>query len=81
VKLPRDLSAADLVRALARNGYEITRQTGSHIRLTTSVGGGHHITIPNHDPIKIGTLNGILREVGSHAGLGREELLHKLFSS
>jgi len=80
VKLPRDLSAADLVRVLARNGYEITRQTGSHIRLTTSVGGRHHITIPDHDPIKIGTLSGILREVGSHAGLGREELLRKLFS-
>jgi predicted RNA binding protein YcfA (HicA-like mRNA interferase family) len=81
VKLPRDLSAADLVTALARSGYQITRQTGSHIRLTTHVGGEHHITIPNHDPIKIGTLNSILREVASHAGLSRNQLLGRFFDS
>jgi len=35
VKLPRDLSRADLIKALARVGYDVTRQTGSHIRITT----------------------------------------------
>jgi predicted RNA binding protein YcfA (HicA-like mRNA interferase family) len=80
MKLPRDLSGNDLVKALAKFGYEVTRQTGSHIRLTTQENGEHHLTIPAHDPIKIGTLNAILREVGGHFELDREELLHALFS-
>jgi predicted RNA binding protein YcfA (HicA-like mRNA interferase family) len=55
VKIPRDVSANDLVIALSHLGYEITRQRGSHIRLTTKHGGEHHITIPAHNPIKIKT--------------------------
>lgn len=35
MKLPRDLSSDDLIKRLSVLGYEITRQTGSHIRLTT----------------------------------------------
>jgi predicted RNA binding protein YcfA (HicA-like mRNA interferase family) len=80
VKLPRDLSGADLVRALARIGYAQTRQTGSHIRLTRRVPNGeHHITVPNHDPVKVGTLNAILREVANAIGVSRDELLRRLF--
>ncbi|MBL7132606.1 MAG: type II toxin-antitoxin system HicA family toxin [Phycisphaerae bacterium] len=77
-RLPRDVSGARLARALQNVGYEITRQTGSHIRLTTTMGGRHHITIPSHDALKVGTLNGILRDVASHAQLTREELLKRL---
>lgn len=80
MKLPRDLSGQELVKALERLGYEVSRQTGSHIRLTTQHNGEHHITIPAHDPIKIGTLNAILRDVADHADLSREELLEELFS-
>lgn len=80
MKLPRDLSGSELVNALARLGYEVNHQTGSHIRLTTQHNGEHHITVPAHDPIKIGTLNAILRDVAAHAGLTREELLALLFS-
>jgi predicted RNA binding protein YcfA (HicA-like mRNA interferase family) len=54
VRLPRDLSAEDLIKALAKLGYEITRQTGSHIRLITQENGEHHLTIPAHDPLKVG---------------------------
>jgi predicted RNA binding protein YcfA (HicA-like mRNA interferase family) len=50
MRLPRNLSSAQLTQLLARWGYEITRQTGSHIRLTTQENGQHHITIPAHDP-------------------------------
>lgn len=57
----------------------VDRQTGSHIRLTTQRGGEHHITIPTHDPIKIGTLSVIPRDVAAHATLSREELLKELF--
>jgi len=79
VRLPRDLSGAELARALGRLGYEVTRQTGSHMRLTRSDGGEHHVTIPDHDPLKVGTLSAILRDVAAHLGLTRDELLEELF--
>ena len=79
MKLPRDVSGQRLAGALGRLWYRPVRQTGSHIRLSTSLNGEHHITIPNHDPIKIGTLNAILRDVASHHELTRDQLMHKLF--
>lgn len=79
MRLPRDVSGRDLTVALAGLGYSIDHQTGSHVRLTTRVNGEHHVTIPAHDPIKVGTLNAILRDVGSHHGLSRDELLRRLF--
>ena len=79
MKLPRDVSARQLATALKRLGYEVTRQTGSHIRLTTQQGGEHHITIPDHDPLKVGTLSAILRDVASHSGLARDVLIQTLF--
>jgi predicted RNA binding protein YcfA (HicA-like mRNA interferase family) len=80
MRLPRDLSADDLIRALASLGYQPTRQRGSHIRLTTQQGGEHHITIPQHDPLRIGTLANALTAVAEHFNLSREELLERLFS-
>jgi predicted RNA binding protein YcfA (HicA-like mRNA interferase family) len=77
--LPRDLSGEDLVKALEKLGYTVDRQTGSHIRLTTQENGEHHITIPNHSPIKIGTLSAILRDIESHFDVTREELINQLF--
>lgn len=79
MRLPRDLSGADLVRLLRALGYTPTRQSGSHIRLTTTLKGQHHITIPAHDPLRLGTLNAILTEVATHHSLSREELLALLF--
>ncbi|WP_354635062.1 type II toxin-antitoxin system HicA family toxin [Planktothricoides raciborskii] len=80
MKLPRDLSGQDLVKSLKIFGYEVSHQTGSHIRLTTQQQGEHHITIPAHNPLKIGTLNAILKDVANHLGLDREELRNQLFS-
>ncbi len=48
MRLPRDLSGSDLAQALHKLGYSITRQTGSHLRLTTHEHGEHHLTIPQH---------------------------------
>jgi predicted RNA binding protein YcfA (HicA-like mRNA interferase family) len=56
MKLPRDLSGAELAKALGQVGYRVTRQTGSHMRLTADRPTQHHITIPSHDPLKVGTL-------------------------
>lgn len=78
-RLPRDLSGAQLVHALRSMGYRVTRRSGSHIRLTTNENGEHHITIPAHDPLRVGTLNGILVDVATHAGLSRDELVEHLF--
>jgi predicted RNA binding protein YcfA (HicA-like mRNA interferase family) len=79
MKMPRDLSGGEPVKALRKVGYEMTRQKGSHIRLTTQRNGEHHLTIPDHDPIKVGTLADILADVGQHLGLDREELLQEMF--
>ncbi|NCQ77024.1 MAG: type II toxin-antitoxin system HicA family toxin [Microcystis aeruginosa W13-15] len=79
MKLPRDLSSDDLIKKLFQLGYEVSRQTGSHIRLTTSENGTHQITIPAHNPVKIGTLNNILRDVALHFNLSKDELLKRLF--
>lgn len=79
MKLPRDLAGAELARALGRVGYRVTRQTGSHVRLTTDLPTQHHLTIPAHDPLKIGTLAAILADVARHLELERDELLRRLF--
>lgn len=79
MRLPRDLSGAELVRRLRRLGYEASRQTGSHIRLTSGVRGEHHVTVPKHDPLRVGTLSGLLASVASHHGMSRDQLLQVLF--
>jgi predicted RNA binding protein YcfA (HicA-like mRNA interferase family) len=79
VKIPRDVNGADLARALRVLGYERVRTNGSHIRLTTSVNGEHHVTVPNHKPLKTGTLlGGVLKPVAAHHKITIEELLEKL---
>ena len=80
MRLPRDLSGRDLAKALGKLGYEIARQTGSHMRLTTQRSGQHHITIPDHDPLRAGTLAGVLSDVAQHHKLSRDALIRLLFS-
>lgn len=79
MRLPRDLSGSDLAQALRRLGYSVTRQTGSHLRLTTHEQGEHHLTIPQHSPLRVGTLSAILADVANHFGLSRDTLLDRLF--
>ena len=74
-----NLSGELLAQALKSLGYQIDRQTGSHIRLTTQQNGEHHVTIPDHSPIKVGTLNSILKDVAQHFNLTRDELVERLF--
>ncbi|MSU50913.1 MAG: type II toxin-antitoxin system HicA family toxin [Opitutus sp.] len=79
MRIPRQVSGFDLMRALRVLGYERVRQEGSHIRLTTESNGTHHVTVPAHRPIKIGTLlNGVPKPVAAHHRLSVEELLAKL---
>ena len=80
MKLPRDVSAGDLEKALGRTfDYQFSRQVGSHRRLTSSQSGPqHHITVPAHDPLKPGTLRAILGEVAVHHNLSVDDVLTKL---
>jgi predicted RNA binding protein YcfA (HicA-like mRNA interferase family) len=78
MKLPRDINGIVLANKLKKLGYVITRQTGSHLRLT-SEHGEHHITIPMHSPLKVGTFASILSDVSSHLKISKDELIQKLF--
>jgi len=78
-RLPRDISGKKLAKALSKFGYQITRQTGSHIRLTTTTNGEHHVTIPDHDQLKVGTLSGIVGEVAQHLESTKSEIIDQLF--
>ncbi len=78
MKIPRDCSGVELARALRRLGYEVRRQTGSHMQLTTQQGGEHHVSIPNHHPLKVGLLNGLLKDVAAHHNLTLEQLVREL---
>ncbi|MGQ9600781.1 MAG: type II toxin-antitoxin system HicA family toxin [Candidatus Zipacnadales bacterium] len=64
---------------LRRYGYEETRQTGGHMRLTTTQEGEHHVTIPRHGSLWVGTLSAILSDVAEHLGISRQALLEELF--
>lgn len=79
MRLPRDISSADLIKLLQKLGYQISRQKGSHIRLTTSQKGQHHITIPNHNPIRLGTLSSIISDVAIHFKKTKEEIAGEIF--
>ena len=81
MKLPRDLSGRELTKALQVFGYRVTRQTGSHIRLTTTERGEHNITIPDHDPLRVGTLASILSGVADHFGITRDEVVKRVFGT
>ena len=81
MKLPRDVSGQDLARRLRRYGYDVTRRVGSHMRLTTQQRGVHHITVPAHDSLRVGTLQYIIASVAHHLGLDRGELALQLFGS
>jgi len=76
--MPRNVSGSDLIKSLQVLGYEISRQLGSHIRLTTKLDGEYHITVPNHSPLRLGTFKNILKLVAAHHALTIEELLEKL---
>jgi predicted RNA binding protein YcfA (HicA-like mRNA interferase family) len=78
VKIPRDCTGTELVRALRHLGYETQRQTGSHLQMTTQRGGEHHVSVPNHRPLKVGLLHGVLKDVAEHHGLTVEALVREL---
>ncbi len=79
MKLPRDVDARSLIKALAKLDYGVTRQTGSYIRLTCRSPTVHSVTVPNHAPLKPGTLNAILGEVAAHHRIDKASMIDRLF--
>jgi predicted RNA binding protein YcfA (HicA-like mRNA interferase family) len=78
MKLPRGVSAERLIRALERLGYTVIRQKGSHIRLFHEAVPTHSISVPLHDPLKIGTFHGILVEVAQAQSISIQAILDLL---
>ena len=80
MKIPRDLSSENLIKLLDKFGYIVTRQTGGHIRLTSSIKKKeHHITIPSQKSLKIGTLSNIINDIAEYLEIDKKELLLQLF--
>jgi len=79
MKLPRDLAGADLARALCRHyGYRQVNQEGSHIILQAEAPRHHRLAVPDHHPLRLGTLNAILRAVAAAQGVEKEDILRHL---
>ena len=60
--------------------YHHQTERKSHIRLTTQRKGEHHITIPNHSNLRIGTLSSIIQAIANHLEKNKEEIVKELFS-
>jgi predicted RNA binding protein YcfA (HicA-like mRNA interferase family) len=78
MKLPRGVSAERLIRALEQFGYAVIRQKGSHVRLFHQAAPVHSISVPLHNPLKIGTFHGILVEVAQAQSVSIQEILDLL---
>lgn len=81
MRIPRDLGGKELAKLLEKYGFRVTRQTGSHIRLTSDIKGEYHLTIPRHSPLKVGTLSNILRDVADYLEIDKQDLIKGLFGS
>lgn len=55
------VSGAALIRALEKDGWEVVRQRGSHVRLKKA-GRRNALVVPLHKELRKGTLAGILRD-------------------
>ena len=80
MKLPRHVGGDELARLLSRYGYRIVHQTGSHQRLSAVIAGKtHDLTIPLHQPLRVGTLHRILKNIAEHHQISREQIIAELF--
>jgi predicted RNA binding protein YcfA (HicA-like mRNA interferase family) len=61
VKLPRDLTGTEVVKAVRRSGFVVMRQRGSHTILRKE---SRTVVVPQHKPIKPGTLKGVIEQAG-----------------
>ena len=74
MRLPRDLSGTEVARRLYRHyGYRVARIRGSHMTVTLTAGGDqHHMPVPRHRDVRIGTLDAIIADVAAFVGLPKQ---------
>lgn len=78
MKLPRDLSGAELIKLLCKyHGYRRVNQVGSHVILETDLSKHHRLAVPDHKVLRVGTLNSILRAVAEIKGIEKEAILNQ----
>jgi predicted RNA binding protein YcfA (HicA-like mRNA interferase family) len=79
MKVPRNISGVHLADILCRRWrYAQVHQVGSHIILETAEPTHHRIAIPDHNPLRLGTLISILRTVAQHKGVTRDTIIASL---
>ncbi len=78
MRVPRGVSADRVILAVERLGYGVIRQKGSHVRLQHAGPPIHTITVPPHNPLKVGTLHGILSEVARLRSITIESIVELL---
>ncbi len=79
MKIPRNVSGERLAAVLCRKWqYAKVHQVGSHIILETNEPTHHRIAIPDHNPLRLGTFNSILRAVAGHKGIERDAIIESL---
>ena len=79
MRIPRDLSGADLAETLCRRWqYKMVHQVGSHIILETEEPDHQGIAIPDHRPLRLGTLASILRAAAGHKRVTRDAIIESL---
>ena len=79
MKVPRDLSGSQLIKVLCRDwDYRQVNQEGSHVILQTATPGHQRLSVPNHNPLRVGTLNSVVRAVAAHKGVDRQAVLDSL---
>jgi predicted RNA binding protein YcfA (HicA-like mRNA interferase family) len=75
--VPRDLNGAELIKLLCKHhDYRRVNQEGSHVILETDSPRHQRLAIPDHSPLRVGTLNAILRAVAGLKGLEKEDILN-----
>jgi predicted RNA binding protein YcfA (HicA-like mRNA interferase family) len=88
MKLPRNLNGSSLADVLCRQwdyrlvhyqgSHIILDYQGSHIILDTQTPEHQRISIPNHNPLRIGTLNSILKTISAHKKVSKQDILDSL---
>lgn len=79
MKIPRDIQGEKLVKVLVKFwDYHVIHQRGSHIILETNQPSHHRICVPNHNPVRVGTLNSILSAVARHKNVTKQDVLNTL---
>jgi predicted RNA binding protein YcfA (HicA-like mRNA interferase family) len=76
MRIPRDLSGRELTKILCRDwARRFVHQEGSHIILQTEQPTHQRLPVPDHSPLRIGTVGGLLRLVANQKGVTRDDIL------